>query len=94
MMVGRRDDDEGESPIGRPRRPAVEDLRRWPAVRDLVLAGVLTRGEAARRLKVRMGTFVRLSSGSEMGVPISRAQLNSPAKHEQPFPKVPCGRAV
>src|SRR5262249_27497249 len=39
--------------VGRPRREPVEARRRWPQVRDLVLAGTLTRSEGARRLKVR-----------------------------------------
>ncbi|HZT82245.1 MAG TPA: recombinase family protein [Gemmataceae bacterium] len=43
--------------IGRPRRPPVEAHRRWPEVRDLVLRGVLTRREGARRLKVRQADF-------------------------------------
>lgn len=45
-------------PIGRPRRRvALEDDPRWPVVRDLVRAGVLTRREAARRLRVRNATL-------------------------------------
>lgn len=44
--------------LGRPRRPPVEAHRRWPEVRDLVLAGTLTRTEGARRLKVRRADFI------------------------------------
>lgn len=44
--------------IGRPRRPPVESERRWKEVRDLVLAGTLTRAEGARRLKVRRADFI------------------------------------
>lgn len=43
--------------IGRPRRIALDDDPRWPAIRDLVRSGVLTRREAARRLHVRNATF-------------------------------------
>ena len=42
---------------GRPRRVPLEEDPRWPAVRNLVLAGVLTRREGARRLHVRNATF-------------------------------------
>jgi DNA invertase Pin-like site-specific DNA recombinase len=44
--------------LGRPPRPAVEELRRWPEIRDLVIAGVITRTEGARRLHVRYGDFL------------------------------------
>lgn len=44
--------------LGRPRRQPVEHHRRWPEVRDLVEAGVLTRSEGARRLRVRYGDFL------------------------------------
>jgi DNA invertase Pin-like site-specific DNA recombinase len=44
-------------PIGRPARRPVEQLRRWPEVRDLVAAGTLTRAEGARRLRVRYADF-------------------------------------
>lgn len=44
--------------LGRPPRPAVEELRRWPEIRDLVIAGVITRTEGARRLHVRHGDFL------------------------------------
>lgn len=44
--------------LGRPARRPVEQLRRWSEVRDLVLAGTLTRAEGARRLKVRYGDFL------------------------------------
>lgn len=43
--------------IGRPQRRPLEVDPRWPAVRDLVLAGTLTRQEGARRLRVRYATF-------------------------------------
>ena len=44
--------------LGRPPRSAVEDLRRWPQVRDQVMAGTITRAEGARRLRVRYGDFL------------------------------------
>jgi DNA invertase Pin-like site-specific DNA recombinase len=44
--------------LGRPPRSAVEDLRRWPDVRDQVIAGMITCGEGARRLHVRYGDFL------------------------------------
>ncbi|MBJ7596871.1 MAG: recombinase family protein [Candidatus Dormibacteraeota bacterium] len=44
--------------LGRPPRSAVEDLRRWPEVRDQVMAGTITRAEGARRLRVRYGDFL------------------------------------
>jgi DNA invertase Pin-like site-specific DNA recombinase len=44
--------------LGRPPRSAVEDLRRWPDVRDQVIAGMITRGEGARRLHVHSGDFL------------------------------------
>jgi hypothetical protein len=47
-----RDKAEGKL-IGRPLPQPVEDDPRWPKVRDLVLSGVLTRQEGARRLPVR-----------------------------------------
>lgn len=46
------------SRLGRPPRPSVDQLRRWPEVRDLVLTGTLTRGEGARRLRVRYSDFI------------------------------------
>ncbi len=46
------------SQLGRPRRPPLEAHRRWPEVRDMVLAGTLTRAEGARRLKVRRADLI------------------------------------
>lgn len=43
--------------IGRPRRRPLDADPRWPQIRDLVIAGVLTRAEAARRLHVRYATL-------------------------------------
>jgi DNA invertase Pin-like site-specific DNA recombinase len=43
--------------IGRPRRSPLEQDPRFPKVRDLVVAGHLTRAEGARRLRVRDSTF-------------------------------------
>lgn len=44
--------------LGRPVRRPVEQMRRWPEVRDLVLAGTLTRAEGSRRLHVRYRDFL------------------------------------
>ncbi len=43
--------------LGRPRRRPLDEDPRFPKVRDLVVAGVLTRAEAARRLRVRYSTL-------------------------------------
>ncbi len=43
--------------LGRPRRRPLDEDPRFPKVRDLVQAGVLTRAEGARRLRVRYATF-------------------------------------
>jgi putative DNA-invertase from lambdoid prophage Rac len=56
--------------IGRPRRPPVEAHRRWPETRDLVLAGVLTSAEGARRLRVRRVDFaaaIKAARGVQKG---------------------------
>jgi DNA invertase Pin-like site-specific DNA recombinase len=44
--------------IGRPPARPVDKRRAWREVRDLVVAGTLTRAEGARRLRVRYDTFV------------------------------------
>ncbi len=43
--------------IGRPPRAPIEQHRRWPEVRDLILDGVVTLREGARLLKVRQADF-------------------------------------
>lgn len=53
--------------IGRPKGKPIEQHRRWIEVRDLVLAGTLTRAEGARRLRVRYGTLVKALPPSENG---------------------------
>jgi DNA invertase Pin-like site-specific DNA recombinase len=53
--------------IGRPRRPPVEVQRRWNEVRDLVLAGTLTRAEGARRLKMRRADFIAALAAFQKG---------------------------
>jgi putative DNA-invertase from lambdoid prophage Rac len=56
--------------IGRPPRPPVETHRRWPETRDLVLAGVLTSAEGARRLRVRRVDFaaaIKAARGVQKG---------------------------
>lgn len=56
--------------LGRPKRErTVEQLPGWPKVRDLVVAGGLTRYEAARRLKVRYGDFVHALQKFRNGAP-------------------------
>jgi DNA invertase Pin-like site-specific DNA recombinase len=44
--------------LGRPPRSAVEELRRWPEVRDQVMVGTITRAEGAHRLRVRYSDFL------------------------------------
>jgi DNA invertase Pin-like site-specific DNA recombinase len=44
--------------LGRPRRRPLDEDPRFPKVRDLVRAGILTRAEGARRLRVRYAAFV------------------------------------
>lgn len=53
--------------IGRPPRPPVETERRWQQVRDLVLAGTLTRAEGARRLRVRRADFIAALAAFQKG---------------------------
>lgn len=53
--------------IGRPPSKPIEQHRRWPEVRDLVLAGTLMKAEGARRLHVRYRTFVDALRASENG---------------------------
>ena len=53
--------------VGRPRRPSVESLRRWPETRDLVLSGVLSRAEGAKRLSVRREDFTAAIAAVQKG---------------------------
>lgn len=55
--------------LGRPPRRPVEQLRRWPEVRDLVLDGTLTRAEGARRLHVRYGDLQQALNAFRNGGP-------------------------
>jgi DNA invertase Pin-like site-specific DNA recombinase len=57
--------------LGRPPRPPVERHRRWPEVRDLVVAGTLTRSEGARRLRVRYADFIAALTAFRNGGPES-----------------------
>lgn len=70
--------------VGRPARRPVEEHRRWPEVRDLVLAGTLTRAEGARRLQVRYTEFTTaLRKGGPSQAPSSEfteGSLRRPAQ--------------
>jgi DNA invertase Pin-like site-specific DNA recombinase len=58
--------------IGRPPRAAIEQHRRWPEVRDLVLGGVVTLREGARLLKVRQSDFAAALVTLRKGGPAQR----------------------
>jgi len=67
--------------LERTARQLIDAHRRWPEVRDLVLAGTLTRAERARRLKVRRADFIAALDAFRNGGPAGDlvAEVGEPA---------------